>query len=197
MQIMPNCPYCDSPATIRYGRKCEKQRFFCKSCQKIFVPTTHTIMANSHFPKNIWCEVIKDTIRDAAIAYTAQRIDCSHQAVFNMRHKVFMALRQLPEVEKVCLGEVSEFDETFVLNCYKGKKLARFISRKPWKKEAFSTNTCASVQAFSTKEMLLLPQSIGQNLAPKSLSAYLNAILPTERLYFATDYAVTMLFRGL
>lgn len=40
----PDCPYCGSHAIIRYGHKCGKQRFLCKSCAKTFVPTTHTIV---------------------------------------------------------------------------------------------------------------------------------------------------------
>lgn len=129
----PDCPYCGSRAIIRYGHKCGKQRFFCKFCGKTFVPTTHTIMSNSHFPEEIWREVIKDTVRGNAIDYTAKRIGCSHQAVFDMRHKVLLALQQLPEVSEVCLGDVSEFDETFVLDCYKGKRLDSSITRKPRK----------------------------------------------------------------
>ena len=131
--IKPDCPYCGSHAIIRYGHKCGKQRFFCRSCGKTFVSTTHTIMSNSHFPEEIWREVIKDTVHGNAIDYTAKRIGCSHQAVFDMRHKVLLALRQLPEASEVCLGDVSEFDETFVLDCYKGKELDSSIARKPRK----------------------------------------------------------------
>ncbi len=130
-QIKPTCPYCASSAVIRYGHKCRKQRFLCKHCRKTFVPTTHTIMENSHFPIEIWHEVIRDTVRGDAIDFTALRLHCSHQAVFDMRHKLLMALQQLPEAESVCLGEVSEFDETFVLDCYKGKALDSSIPRKP------------------------------------------------------------------
>ena len=68
---------------------------------------------------------------NAAIDYTAKRIGCSHQAVFDMRHKVLMALQQLPETSGMCLGEVSEFDETFVLDCYKGKEMDGSIPRGP------------------------------------------------------------------
>lgn len=129
----PNCPYCGSHAIIRYGHKCGKQRFLCKSCAKTFVPTTHTIMSNSHFPPKVWREVIKDTIQGNALDYTAQRIGCSHQAVFDMRHKILMSLQQLPEISGVCLGGVSEFDETYVLDCYKGKELGVSIPRNPRK----------------------------------------------------------------
>lgn len=123
------CPYCGSPVVIRYGHKRGKQRFFCKSCAKTFVSTTHTIMSNSHFPEQAWREAIRDTVRGNAIDYTAAKLGCSHQAVFGMRHKILMALQQLPEACCICLGEVSEFDETYVLDCYKGKKLDSSLAR--------------------------------------------------------------------
>ena len=133
LTVKPDCPYCASHTFIRYGHKCRKQRFLCKSCGKTFVPTTHTIMSNSHFPADVWRKVIKDTVHGDAIDYTADRVGCSHQAVFDMRHKVLMALQQLPEVSDVCLSGVSEFDETFVLDCYKGKELDSSIPRGPRK----------------------------------------------------------------
>lgn len=129
--VKPDCPYCGSHTVIRYGHKCRKQRFYCKSCGKTFVPTTHTIMSNSHFPAEAWREVISDTVHGDAIDYTAKRNGCSHQAVFDMRHKVLLALQQLSEASGICLGEVSEFDETFVLDCYKGKEMDSSIPRGP------------------------------------------------------------------
>ena len=54
LAVKPDCPYCGSHTVIRYGHKCRKQRFYCKSCGKTFVPTTHTIMSNSHFPAEVW-----------------------------------------------------------------------------------------------------------------------------------------------
>ena len=119
-----------------------------------------------------------------------------------MRHKVLMSLQQLPEADKVCLGDVSEFDETFVLDCYKGKKLDSSISRKPRKhgakaeKEAFPMNMCASVPEFCVKVMHLLPLSIGQNLVQKNSSAYSKDILQMEHLPFVTAYGAIMHFQG-
>ncbi len=127
--VKPDCPCCGSHTVICYGHKCRKQRFYCKSCAKTFVPTNHTIMSNSHFPAEAWREVISDTVHGNAIDYTAKKIGCSHQAV--MRHKVLMALQELSEISSVCLGEVFEFDETVVLDCYKGKEMDSSIPRGP------------------------------------------------------------------
>ena len=125
-----DCPYCGSDHVIRYGHKHGKQRFFCKKCERTFITTTHTVMSNSHFPQEVWAEVIEDTLRGNAIDYTAERLGLYHQAVYDMRHKILMALQQMPEVKNICIGEVSELDETFVLDCYKGKKLADDVHRK-------------------------------------------------------------------
>lgn len=42
-----------------------------------------------------------------------------------------MALQQFPEISSVCLGEVSEFAENFVLDCGKGKEMDSSIPRGP------------------------------------------------------------------
>ena len=131
--IKSPCPYCSSAKVICYGHACRKQRFLCKNCGRTFVPTTNTIMANSHFPISVWKEMIADTLRGNAIDYSAKRLGLYHQAAFDMRHKILLALQELPEAADVCLGEVSEFDETFVLDCYKGRKLDNTVNRAPRK----------------------------------------------------------------
>lgn len=126
----PDCPHCSSTKVIRYGHKCGKQRFFCKECEHTFVTTTHTIMSQSHSSEAVWKEVISDTIQGNALDYSAKKLGISHCTVFNMRHKILLALQELPETEQVLLDGVSELDETFVLECYKGKPLPEDIGRK-------------------------------------------------------------------
>lgn len=41
--IKPHCPYYGFHTVICYGHKCRKQRLFCKSYGRTFVPTTNTI----------------------------------------------------------------------------------------------------------------------------------------------------------
>ena len=65
----PDCPYCGSFTVIRYGYKCNKQRFLCKTCTRTFVTTTNTIMSNSHFQASVWKEMITDTLHGNAIDF--------------------------------------------------------------------------------------------------------------------------------
>ena len=127
---VPDCPHCGTSSVIKFGHKCKKQRFLCKTCGRTFVSTTNTVMANSHFPAAVWKEVTEDTLRGKAIDYSAKRLGMYHQRVFDIRHKILLALQELPEVKNICLREVSELDETYVLDSYKGKKLAPTVGRK-------------------------------------------------------------------
>ena len=90
-------------------------------------------MFNSHFSPEVWADVIEDTLRGNSIGYTAKRLGLYHQATFAMRHKILIPLQQMPEIGNICLGEVSELDETFILDCYTSKPLDDDISRKPRK----------------------------------------------------------------
>lgn len=70
LTVKPDCPYCGFHTVIRYGHKYQKQRFYCKSCGKTFVPNAHTIMPNSCFPTKAWRKVISGMVHGNAIDYT-------------------------------------------------------------------------------------------------------------------------------
>lgn len=116
----PCCPYCGSEIVVKNGHKCHKQEFLCKNCRKTFVSTTNTLMANSHQPREIWEEVIEDTLSGHSLDFTAQRLGLYHDCIFRMRHKFLVELVQLQSEQNFRLGDVSELDETFVLDSYKG-----------------------------------------------------------------------------
>lgn len=75
--------------------------------------------------------MIADTLHGNAIDFSAKRLGLYHQADFDMRHKILMALPELSGAADICLGDVSEFDKTFVLDCYKGRELDTGAGRKP------------------------------------------------------------------
>ena len=128
--IAPDCPRCSSSKVIRFGMKNGKQRYFCKDCDRTFLPTTNTVMFMSHFDKNIWEEMLRDTIDGHALIYSEKRLGISHQVAFHMRHKLLLAFQNVRENDPVVLSDVSELDETFVLECYKGRELPSKVARK-------------------------------------------------------------------
>ena len=126
----PHCPYCGSEYVVKNGHKCHKQEYLCRKCQKTFVSTTNTLMANSHQPREIWEEVIDDTLSGHSLNQTAQRLGLTHDCTFHMRHKFLAALAELQSEQGFSLGDVSELDETFVLDSYKGAALPQQVDRK-------------------------------------------------------------------
>lgn len=129
----PDCPRCGGNKVILYGKARKKQRFLCKCCGRTFVPTTNTIMWQSHFPAHVWKSVIADTVDTISMDYTAGHLGFSHQTAFNMRHKILMAMEELSGFNDAVLEGVSELDETFVLDCEKGRKFPDGAPRKPRK----------------------------------------------------------------
>lgn len=107
-----------------------KQRFLCRECNRTFMQTTNTLMANSHYGHSLWADFIRDTLCGDSLDKSAQKYGFSHQTAFNMRHKVLMALQNLLETEPVILSGTAEFDETFVLDCYKGAAVPEETGRK-------------------------------------------------------------------
>lgn len=127
--MIESCPYCGGKTIIRYGKKCGKQRYYCKHCMKTFVTTTHTIMSESHQPAAVWKKVISDTLKGHSIDFTKDRLKLSHGCVFDMRHKILIGLEELLAEESVILEDVVELDETYVLDCQKGRKFADEATR--------------------------------------------------------------------
>ena len=125
----PCCPHCGNACVIKYGRKDGKQRFQCKKCLKTFMLTTNTIAAESHQPLSVWRQFVADTLHLRPIDDSAQELGLSHQCAFHMRHKILLALLDIYQDTPTMLGEVTELDETYVLESYKGQALPEDAGR--------------------------------------------------------------------
>ena len=130
----PDCPHCASKSVVLDGKQCGKQRYWCKSCNRSFVPTTNTLMSKSHYDRNTWETVINDTFQGISIDDTADALDIPHRTVFRMRHKVLLALLYIEENSPTELKNIAELDETYVLESEKGKKFGDCATREPRKR---------------------------------------------------------------
>lgn len=135
----PDCPYCRSSNVVLDGKHRDKQRYWCKACNRTFVPTTNTAMSESHYGMGTWKEVISDTFNGISIDDTADSIGASHSTVFRMRHKILLALQYLEEIEHIELKNIAELDETYVLESQKGKKFDEDAYREPRKRGSKAT----------------------------------------------------------
>ncbi len=129
----PDCPYCRGTQVIKYGHRKGKQCFLCHDYKQTFMHSTNTLMTNSHFSQSVWADFIRDTLYGETLDNSAKEYGFSHQTAFNMRHKVLMVLQNLLEDRPILLSGIAEFDETFVLDCYKGGKIPEKAGRKACK----------------------------------------------------------------
>lgn len=127
----PSCPYCGETHVIKYGHRNGKQRFLCRSCNQTFLHTTNTLMAHSHFSSSVWADFIRDTLHFETLDQSAEKFEFCHETAFNMRHKLLMAIEDLLEKQPVMLSGITEFDETFVLDSYKGAPVPKHAGRGP------------------------------------------------------------------
>lgn len=127
---LPDCPRCGGSHVVKFGHRNGKQRFMCHDCEQTFIHTTNTLMNNFHYGQSIWGNFIRDTLYGKTLDDSAQEYNFSHQTAFNMRHKVLMALQYLSKDNPVLLSGISEFDETFVLDCYKGSPIPEEAGRE-------------------------------------------------------------------
>ena len=128
------CPHCKSKNVVKDGFKRGKQRFLCHDCGRTFVTTTGTVMENSHFDEAAWKTAVEDTLAEnVSLDKTGAKINASHSTSFNMRHKILLVLNSLKTADPVKISGISELDETYVLECEKGRKFAEDAPRKPRK----------------------------------------------------------------
>ena len=158
------CPYCGGDHVIKYGRKDGKQRFFCKDCQKTFMHTSNTLMANSHYGRLIWTGFIRDTLYSETMDGSAERFGFSHQTAFNMRHKVLMALQDMLEKDPVSLSGMRNLMKPLYLIAtrvllFRSVQDARHVNMaQRQKKGAFQMNMSQSVPVSSVTVALLPKQ---------------------------------------
>ena len=101
----PVCVRCGGHGVVRNGHKHGKQAYLCRDCGKSFVETTNTVMYYSHYGKDVWEQVTKDTYERKAIDRTAKELGLDHHVVFNMRHKILKVLEDAEEEDSIKLDE--------------------------------------------------------------------------------------------
>lgn len=143
------CPRCRAVNCVKNGKQSGKQTYLCKNCRKGFAETSTSAISGSHSSASVWKAVIYDTVHGISIDETAKNLDLTHQTVFNMRHKILHTVEQAILATPVVLEGTCEIDETYVLECEKGREFAEGHHREPRK------NGKASVAGLSSAQICL------------------------------------------
>ena len=129
------CPYCHCKHIVRNGHnnKTGRQRYLCKNkeCGQTFEATTNTFFSHSKAKYQTWltfigCEVVGLSLRQESVITGVSVTGC-----FNMRHKLYNALRDYQQSQK--LKGTCEVDATYVPINLKGwnpDDMPRFSKRR-------------------------------------------------------------------
>lgn len=115
------CPHCGSVHFIKYGFTNKgRQKYRCKDCNSIFGPTTGTLFAYSNTSYKDWiqfiaCEINGQTLDQETISIGKSRTTC-----FNMRHKLYSAVKKIQE-NIVLKGQI-QLDPAYTKINLKGTK---------------------------------------------------------------------------
>ena len=81
----------------------------------------------------MWKQVTRDTLNGVSLDKTAMDLGTTHNAVFNMRHKILSTVESAEKLEPTILCGVCEVDDTYVLESVKGTKIPEDYYREPRK----------------------------------------------------------------
>ena len=122
----PVCPNCKSGSIHKWGVVSGIQRYRCKDCGRSFNALTGTSMAHLR-KKDLWLEYSKALTESLSLSKAAERCGIDRTTAFRWRHRFLQA----PSQNKVSCAGITEVDETYFRESFKGKKLSH---RKPRKR---------------------------------------------------------------
>ena len=116
------CPHCESPEITKQGHddtQPERQRYWCKPCERRFDDLTHTIFAGHHQPLRVWilCSYLMGL--NLSNAQMAQELDLNKEEAPHMTTQLRQGIvTQAPS--PTLSGEV-ECDEVYIVAGHKGQ----------------------------------------------------------------------------
>jgi transposase-like protein len=122
----PICPKCQSGSIQKYGIVIGMQRYRCKNCGRSFNALTGTSMARLR-KKELWLEYSKSLSDSLSLSKAAERCGIDRTTAFRWRHRFL----RTPSQSGACCSGITEVDETYFRESFKGKKLSH---RKPRKR---------------------------------------------------------------
>lgn len=116
----PKCPHCGSEDIQRWGMRNQRQRFRCKACRKTLNSFSKTPLARLRHPER-WPQYLEGMTHSLTLRPAAKQCSISLKTSFRWRHRFLQAIEhdQAPE-----LSGITELDETFFRESFKGQKKA-------------------------------------------------------------------------
>jgi transposase-like protein len=123
----PACPGCSATLVVRNGQADGLQRYKCRACSVSFNALTGTPLARLRYRER-WlaqCAALQDGL---SVRKAAAQLDVHRTTAFRWRHRFL----QCPAtIKDLAMRGVVEADETYVLESFKGQRVALAGAGRP------------------------------------------------------------------
>ena len=119
------CPHCGSDNNIKHGHHntdTERQKYFCKDCNRYFDDLTNTIFEGHHQPLKIWILCLYFMGLNLSNRQIAQELGLNENDVQNMTIQLREGVVKMKPIATL-QGEV-ESDEVYIVSGHKGNPAA-------------------------------------------------------------------------
>ena len=134
----PICPTCQSESVYKWGMVSGLQRYRCKECKRTFNALSGTSLSRLR-KKELWLEYSQALADSLSLTKAAERCGIDRTTAFRWRHRF---LPQPSGQTAQCTG-ITEIDETYFRESFKGKKV---LHRKPRKRGKLEVRGLSSGQ---------------------------------------------------
>jgi transposase-like protein len=138
LSVKPVCPHCSSGSVYKWGMVSGLQRYRCKECKRTFNALSGTPMSRLR-KKELWFEYSQALADSLSLTKAAERCGIDRTTAFRWRHRF---LPQSGGQSATCTG-ITEIDETYFRESFKGKKV---LHRKPRKRGKLEVRGLSSEQ---------------------------------------------------
>ena len=115
------CPHCHSKHIVKNGfNPKNRQKYLCKNCHRVFLPTTKTLFQHSKVGFADWMLFIAGELNGLTLEQQSVATGLTVTTCFSMRHKLYSAVSHIQE--RIVLSGDIECDPTYVKINLKGTK---------------------------------------------------------------------------
>ena len=115
------CPHCKFDNVIKQGfdeTEKERQRYFCKACNKKFDDLTNTVFSNSHHSLKTWILCLYLMNLNLSNRQISKELEISEKMAQSMTERLRCGIDE--NKEEVILNEEVECDEVYIVAGHKG-----------------------------------------------------------------------------
>lgn len=192
------CPHCDSENIIKYGHHntdIERQKYFCKDCNRFFDDLTQTIFEGHHQPLRVWILCLYFMGLNLSNRQIAQELGLNETDVQNMTTQLREGVVKMKP--KITLQGEVESDEVYIVSGHKGNPAAVKKKNRKGRRNRLKGARGRGTLAKEKPPILGLIERGGdvvitmlENVKQKTIEPIIRSTIKNESMVFTDEYDI-------